>query len=89
MVVYLMVRSWTIRILRFIYARLGEIMKPISHHATLVPCLECARLRLGLRMAKDENERRQWQRLIDNHHQDAATAPTRAGDAKLEQGRLM
>lgn len=64
-------------------------MKPYDHHATLTVCRECSRLKLSLRMAKTETERAQWQKLIDNHHQDAATAPTVAHDAKIEQGRLI
>ena len=42
-------------------------MKPVTHHAHLMQCRECARLELGLRMAKTDHEKEQWRKLIAQH----------------------
>ena len=38
-----------------------------DRHVELVPCLECARLELRLKLAKNAKERAQWQKLITRH----------------------
>jgi hypothetical protein len=38
-----------------------------DHHATLVPCKECARIKLMRRMEKSEKERAKWDALLDAH----------------------
>ena len=40
---------------------------PPDRHVELVPCLECARLELRLKLAKNAKERAQWQKLIIRH----------------------
>lgn len=42
-------------------------MKPDTHHARLVPCRECARLALLLRIAKREKRRKAIRKLIMEH----------------------
>jgi hypothetical protein len=63
-------------------------MKPIQHHATLIVCRECARLKLGQRMARTQAEKDKWQRLIDAHLT-PTPVPTVAHGENLQQGHII
>lgn len=58
-----------------------------DHHATLVPCKECARIKLMRRMERTDKERAKWDAILAAHLGQKAQAaqPNLFGEIKVLQ----